>query len=550
MPGRRLFFSWRHSGLSCKKSQCTTAETADVLIDVADDADARSSSFSISSLASSSSTMQAVMQIMSSKTSRISRGCSSPAQSTTKQQQLHDDQPDHVNMIHGCNNIYSSKIAVMIKQQQEQQQQSCSTASSPGAAASCSSNNSNSNNSARKSTDHSYYIHQTQTGEYYYKAPAAAADHKVKRGNSKSLQAAGKIMITSAGGIFRTCRHADDLTTAATAGDNNNNNNMCLVRGCCECSSIMQQQQQQACSESWNSNSSSSSFQAYPAFEAEYHHVDAAAGTGSAAAASHNRSSSSSSAAPKCVCPKCGEAFSTAEVLELHKISHHAVSQLKNGNSSLNVLEIIFKTSWVQQQKQQQTKQDHESSTTAPATAAGPAPKIERILKIENKETAIHEFEEYRNKVKERNAPATAAAHDHHYTADQRCVADGNELLRFFATSLSCCLGDNGCTNLCSLPDCNRLQPEQYGMFVCRVIAGRIQKLASDQKLPALPAFSLLPQGYDSVAQEYCSSPGAAGSPSSSSSSSSSSTVSAHLDDLFVFDSKAVLPCFLVVYTI
>jgi len=39
--------------------------------------------------------------------------------------------------------------------------------------------------------------------------------------------------------------------------------------------------------------------------------------------------------------------------------------------------------------------------------------------------------------------------------ADQRCVADGNELLRFFATSLSCCLGDNGCTNLCSLPDCN-----------------------------------------------------------------------------------------------
>ncbi len=137
------------------------------------------------------------------------------------------------------------------------------------------------------------------------------------------------------------------------------------------------------------------------------------------------------------------------------------------------------------------------SSSTTSATAAGPAPKIERILKIENKETAIHEFEEYRNKVKERNAPATAAAHDHHYSsynnsssrdhlagmnmigksrkkktvpvillqqqggggsgaaADQRCVADGNELLRFFATSLSCCLGDNGCTNLCSLPDCN-----------------------------------------------------------------------------------------------
>jgi hypothetical protein len=190
--------------------------------------------------------MQAEMQITSSKTSRIGWGCSSPAQSITKQQQqqLHDDQPDQVNMIHGCNIIYSSKVAVRIKLQLQQQQQSCSTASSPGAAASCSSNNSNSNNSARKSTDHSYYIHQTQTGEYYYNARAAAADLKVKRGNSKSLQAAGKIMITSAGGIFRTCRHADDLTTAATAGDNN----MCLVRGCCECSSIVHQQQQQACS--------------------------------------------------------------------------------------------------------------------------------------------------------------------------------------------------------------------------------------------------------------------------------------------------------------
>lgn len=166
MPGRLRLFSSRHSGVSCK-SQCTRAETADVLIDVADDADARSSSFSISSMASSSSTMQAKMQIMSSKTSRISWGCSSPAQSITKQQQqqLHDDQPDQVNMIHGCNIIYSSKVAVRIKLQLQQQQQSCSTASSPGAAASCSSNNSNSNNSARKSTDHSYYIHQTQTGE-------------------------------------------------------------------------------------------------------------------------------------------------------------------------------------------------------------------------------------------------------------------------------------------------------------------------------------------------------------------------------------------------
>jgi hypothetical protein len=73
----------------------------------------------------------------------ISRGCCSPAHSITKQprQQLHDDRLHHwVNMIHGCNILYSSKIAVMIKlqqhQQQQQQQQSCSTASSPGAAAS------------------------------------------------------------------------------------------------------------------------------------------------------------------------------------------------------------------------------------------------------------------------------------------------------------------------------------------------------------------------------------------------------------------------------
>ncbi len=261
-----------------------------------------------------------------------------------------------------------------------------------------------------------------------------------------------------------------------------------------------------------------------------------------------------------------------------------AVSQLGSGNSSLNVVEIIFRTSWL--------------------TKETPCGKIERILKIDNTQRAISEFEKYRNKVKERHAAGTSTSSDlllknktststttsHDILHDERCLADGNELLRFFATSLSCSLGaDSSSSSLCSMKSCNVCNVIRWGfgnsnkkqagggsgnhhhhhqlgiyttatsgkahqlqisqleekenrtpvaaslrhgkkraMLVCRVIAGRIQKLAAGDKMP--PFMSLLPLGYDSVATD-CG-------------------PTANLDEVTVFDPKAVLPCFVVIYTI
>jgi hypothetical protein len=208
-----------------------------------------------------------------------------------------------------------------------------------------------------------------------------------------------------------------------------------------------------------------------------------------------------------------------------------AVSELERGNSSLNVIEIIFKTSWV--------------------TKGAPIARIERILKIDNTERHISEFHRYRDMVKK---AASDEGMQH-----ERCLADGNELLRFYGSSFTCSLGTNGSTNLCNMTTCNVCSIIRWGfevrkergiyttatsgkahevitseekenwtgkhaMLVCRVIAGRIYRSA--EKTARFNDPACLPYSYDSI------SPG----------------VSTNLDNLTVFNPKAVLPCFLVVY--
>ncbi|XP_024364710.1 uncharacterized protein [Physcomitrium patens] len=234
---------------------------------------------------------------------------------------------------------------------------------------------------------------------------------------------------------------------------------------------------------------------------------------------------------PKCVYPKCGEAFSKPEALEMHQVVRHAVSELGRGNPSLNVIEIIFKTSW---------------------SVEAPCVRIERILKIDNTDRHISEFQSYRDAVK-KSASDEGMQHE-------RCLADGNELLRFYGSSFVCSLGTNGSTALCSMASCNVCSIIRWGfavrnergifttatsgkaheiitarekenwrgkhaMLVCRVIAGRICKTLD--KASRFIDASCLPDGYDSV------SPGMA----------------TNLDELTVFNPKAVLPCFLVVYS-
>ncbi|KAL6317606.1 hypothetical protein AAG906_030359 [Vitis piasezkii] len=234
-----------------------------------------------------------------------------------------------------------------------------------------------------------------------------------------------------------------------------------------------------------------------------------------------------------CSCPDCGEIFMKAENLELHQAVRHAVSELGPEDTSKNIVEIIFQSSWLKKQ--------------------APVCKIDRILKVHNTPKTISKFEEYRDSIKTK---ATKLQKKH-----PRCVADGNELLRFHCTTFVCSIGLNGSSNLCnSIPSCSicsiikngfkvaggvpgkgilttatsgkahdssRMSSpddnEKRAMLVCRVIAGRVKKSATQLE------GGVCTEEFDSVA-------GVGG-------------VYSNLDELYVSNPKAILPCFVVIYT-
>lgn len=153
------------------------------------------------------------------------------------------------------------------------------------------------------------------------------------------------------------------------------------------------------------------------------------------------------------------------------------------------------------------------------------------VFKVQNLSRTVTRFEEYREMMKSRVSSMNAAngGEDH-----ARCVADGNEVMRFYclgATSgggayeVSCgawsLCGGKGAA-VCTYLGSGGAHENAGGgrgrraMLVCRVIAGWVckQQLGFD---------SLLDNrlGYDSVSGEN--------------------------GELLVFDSRAVLPCFLII---
>ncbi|PKA60048.1 hypothetical protein AXF42_Ash009732 [Apostasia shenzhenica] len=244
-----------------------------------------------------------------------------------------------------------------------------------------------------------------------------------------------------------------------------------------------------------------------------------------------------------CACPLCGEVFTKSDSLELHQTLCHA--ELGAEDSGRSIVEIIFMSSW---QKKNRS-----------------ICSIERILKIHNSSRTISRFEDYRSAVKTRAIHLTSAATGGGNGGassqpiisrrNPRCAADGNELLRFHSSSLSCNLGAGGSTALCSAAACSVCSIILHGfrrphhplgvrttasssrahdhsfasggrgrtaMLVCRVIAGRIRRPSEEDDGGAASVV------YDSVAGD--------GGPR------------ANLEELFVANPRAILPCFVVIY--
>ncbi|CAO2842815.1 unnamed protein product [Amaranthus hypochondriacus] len=240
-------------------------------------------------------------------------------------------------------------------------------------------------------------------------------------------------------------------------------------------------------------------------------------------------------------CHKCGEPLARQDVEE-HHLSKHSVTEVLEGDSSRKVIEMIFKAGWTNFENRG---------------------RIERILKVYNTQTKLAQFEDYREMVKIR------ANKLQHAQKHPRLLADGNELLRFYGTTIACSLGKKGTSGLCTLQKCNVCYILRHGfstqdgmnhtvlgiftsstseiayrsieigvdekgshskalkkaLIVCRVIAGRVHRPIVDNIQEFLGSKR---PGFDSLA-------GKLGSNNS------------HVEELFLFKSKALLPCFVIV---
>ncbi|XP_031474110.1 uncharacterized protein LOC116246391 [Nymphaea colorata] len=230
-------------------------------------------------------------------------------------------------------------------------------------------------------------------------------------------------------------------------------------------------------------------------------------------------------------CHKCGEQFGKWEALESHHLAKHAVTELVEGDSSRKIVEIICRTSWLKSESH--------------------CGRIERVLKVHNMQKTLARFEEYREMVK---IKASKLPKKH-----PRCLADGNELLRFYGTTVTCSLGMNASSNLCISEKCSVCRIIRHGfstkkemkggigvfttstsgrayesievyddnpsvrkaLVVCRVIAGRVHKpLDNIQEMSGQ-------SGFDSLAGKV--------------------GLYSNIEELYLLNPRALLPCFVVI---
>ncbi|KAA8522247.1 hypothetical protein F0562_012927 [Nyssa sinensis] len=148
------------------------------------------------------------------------------------------------------------------------------------------------------------------------------------------------------------------------------------------------------------------------------------------------------------------------------------LSELPEGHPSRNVVEIIFHTSW------------------SPKAFSG---RIEMVFKVQNLPRTVTRFEEYREVVKSRAASGGGATADGGCEDHARCVADGNEVMRFHCLGPTtgrmyeagggswAFHGGKGAA-ICTFSE-SSVAHENSGcgrgrraMLVCRVISGRVCK--------------------------------------------------------------------------
>ncbi|KAJ3682665.1 hypothetical protein LUZ60_012892 [Juncus effusus] len=239
-------------------------------------------------------------------------------------------------------------------------------------------------------------------------------------------------------------------------------------------------------------------------------------------------------------CSLCGEVFSKTHLLDLHQAMKHSLSELSDSDSGMNIVRIIFQSGW---------------------RGISGGPSVRRVFKIQHNQRNLARFEEYRDMVRSRAARRYSGG----ITSgmEERCMADGNERLRFYCCTMMCTLGAGG---VCGSPYCCTCSILRHGfsgkqadltgittyssswgahaslseeverefaflqvrraMLVCRVVAGRVAHGGAEEMLDVRGGIEKGAM-FDSIVApmgQGCD------------------------EELVVFNPKAVLPCFVITY--
>eukprot|EP00245_Coleochaete_scutata_P016262 TRINITY_DN750_c0_g2_i1.p1 TRINITY_DN750_c0_g2~~TRINITY_DN750_c0_g2_i1.p1 ORF type:complete len:406 (+),score=63.72 TRINITY_DN750_c0_g2_i1:162-1220(+) len=251
------------------------------------------------------------------------------------------------------------------------------------------------------------------------------------------------------------------------------------------------------------------------------------------------------------VAKDCSLRFTSAEELELHRrIFHSVVPVCAPSKGQLNsTLGGLMGAGWLKGRNFQQYG------------------VFESALDIRNTEVSVAGFESYRRTVIENannNAGKFWKTPSH---GSMKCKQDGNEVQRFYGTSLKCSLGINDKSRLCDSDRCElccilrsgfkfkrskarskfgwgihtsstvnkahenykAMEEDHNGtkraaILVCQVIAGRVCKLPNAHVVGP-------PQGYDSVSLQ-----------------TGGVNEATNFDELIVFDKRALLPLYAIIY--
>ncbi|QCD76651.1 PolyADP-ribose polymerase [Vigna unguiculata] len=231
-------------------------------------------------------------------------------------------------------------------------------------------------------------------------------------------------------------------------------------------------------------------------------------------------------------CDKCGEKLKNPVAVEAHNVSNHSVIELEE-DSSRQIIETICGTNSVYSESM--------------------LGEIDCILKVVNIPKTFACFEEYREKVKEK-AEKQKKKHP-------RCVADGNELLRFHGTTIACSLGINSCYRLCTLDYCGICQILRHGFSSNKEFKGALGVYTTSTSGKAFESISIMtsherPFSRKSIivcrviAGRICSPLEGIEERADSEFDSLAEKINGHSDveELYVLNPRALLPCFVVIY--